>query len=110
MMNGFNNLVAGNSFNQGWRSAVASGALSGALSGAVSGGIAGGKAALKSGKNVWWGSEVESGRTQWSFINSEKPTIYKFDVKNRYSINPNDCVPSTLAETDHYFGRGDNYD
>ncbi len=74
------------------------------FAGAVSGGITGGKNALESGKNVWWGSEVKYGRTQWSINPSEKPSVtIDFDVKT-VSNNINDCVPASFTEINDYYG------
>lgn len=79
------------------------------MSGAFSGGLTGGKNALKSGKNVWWGSEVKYGRTQWSIITSEKPyAIIDFDV-NSINININDCVPASFTEINDYYGGDKSY-
>ncbi len=47
--------MSGNNFFDNWKSSTISGAINGAVTGAIGGGIAGGKAALKQGKNVWWG-------------------------------------------------------
>lgn len=104
LSNGLNNMISGSDFMHGAWAAARSGMISGAISGAVSGGITGGKNALESGKNVWWGSEVKYGRTQWSINPSEKPSVtIDFDVKT-VSNNINDCVPASFTEINDYYG------
>lgn len=104
LSNGLNNMIAGRNFMHDAWAATRSGMISGAVSGAVSGGITGGKNALESGKNVWWGSEVKYGRTQWSINPSEKPfATIDFDV-NTVSNNINDCVPASFTEINDYYG------
>ncbi|OJU37558.1 MAG: hypothetical protein BGN96_03805, partial [Bacteroidales bacterium 45-6] len=83
LLNGGNNLLSGSSFFNNWGSSFVSGAMTGAITGAIGGGISGYKEALKQGKNVWWGSEVKYGRTQWSFLTSEKPyEVVDFNIEN----------------------------
>ena len=111
LLNGGNNLIAGNNFFDNWKSSLVSGAIGGALSGAVSGGFAGGKEALRQGKNVWWGNDVKYGRNQWSLLNTEKPyQTIDFDISNVGSKNLNDCVPTTFAELNEHFGGNKSYD
>lgn len=105
--------MSGNNFFDNWKSSTISGAINGAVTGAIGGGIAGGKAALKQGKNVWWGgNDVKHGRGQWSFINAEKPhTVVDFKTPPRAgSTKLNDCVPTTLAELDKHFEGSTSYD
>mgnify|MGYP000855217029 FL=1 len=111
LLNGGNNLMSGNNFFDNWKSSTISGAINGAVTGAIGGGIAGGKAALKQGKNVWWGNDVKHGRGQWSFINAEKPhTVVDFKTPRAGSTKLNDCVPTTLAELDKHFEGSTSYD
>jgi hypothetical protein len=102
--NGLNNVVAGNSFIDGWQQAVIGGAIGGFVSGAVSGGIKGYNIAKYAGKNVWWGNQVKYGRTQYSFFTSEKPyATVKFPIKFTPDGN-NTCVVQSLAEFEKAMG------
>ena len=87
------------------------GALLGGISGAFSGGFAGYAIAQAKGLNYWWGNEVKYGRNQWSFFTSEKPYyVVKWDVSNVGSKSLNDCVPTSFAEANDYFGGNTSYD
>lgn len=68
---GLNSVLWGGNFGDGFRG----GAIGGGLTGSVSGGNWGFINAKNAGKNVWWGSSVKWGNTQYSFFNSEKPYI-----------------------------------
>lgn len=111
LLNGANNLIGGNNFFDNWKSSLISGAITGAITGAIGGGIAGGKEALKQGKNVWWGNEVKYGRSQWSFINTEKPyQVIDFDISDVGSLSANDCVPTSFSEANKHFGGNTSYE
>ena len=111
LLNGGNNLIGGNNFFDNWKSSLISGAITGAITGAIGGGITGGKEALQQGKNVWWGTDVKHGRTQWSLINAEKPyEIVDFNISDVGSKNLNDCFPTSLAEASDHFTGNDNYE
>lgn len=111
LLNGANNLIGGNNFFDNWKSSLISGAITGAITGAIGGGIAGGKEALKQGKNVWWGNEVKYGRSQWSFINTEKPyQVIDFDISDVGSSSANDCVPASFSEANKHFGGNTSYE
>ena len=105
MMNGFNNLVAGNSFNQGWRSAAASGALSGALSGAVSGGIRGYNYAKEQGINPW-NRNIESPLDD-SRLSEYKPEVYESTSLKTPVLQPDNskycyAYAAEYADQGHY--------
>ena len=109
--NGLNNLLSGNNYMDGSREAARKGLLCGAIAGAVTGGITGGVNAFKAGKNVWWGNNVKYNRSQWSFINTNKPDyIIKYDIPNVGSLSENDCVPTTWAEMEALLGGKRSYD
>lgn len=111
LLNGANNLIGGNNFFDNWKSSLISGAITGAITGAIGGGIAGGEEALKQGKNVWWGNEVKYGRSQWSFINTEKPyQVIDFDISDVGSLSANDCVPASFSEANKHFGGTTSYE
>lgn len=113
LANGLNNIIDGNRFGQNGLQSFLTGAVSAAILGAISGGLEGGKRALDSDKNVWWGSKVKRGRSQWSFFNYEDPwkTITFDGIKDmgRHG-NLFDCFPDTLAEIENYYTGGDSYD
>ncbi len=111
LLNGVNNMLQGNNFFVNCRDAMVNGAISGAISGAFAGGWIGGINALESGKNVWWGCEVKYGRTQWSFITSEKPyEVVRFNNLHDFSTHNNDCLPNTCAEINAHFSGNRGYD
>lgn len=65
----------------------------------------------ENGLNFWWGSEVKYGRTQWSFNTSEKPyETISWDINKVGSQKLNDCVPTSFAEANDYFGGTTTYD
>ena len=111
ILNGFNNLVRGESFTNNWEQSAKSGAVSGAIAGGITGGISGYKTAKASGTNYWWGSEVKYGRNQCSFFTAEKPyEVVDFNIRNVGSKSLNDCVPTSFAEMNDYFGGNTTYE
>jgi len=87
------------------------GALIGGISGAFSGGLAGYGIAKADGKNLWWGSEIKDGRTQWSFFTSEKHyEEIQWNIRDVGSKSPNDCVPTSFTEANDFFGGTTSYE
>ena len=110
-LNGLNNVIGGQNFWNNWKQSAITGAISGAISGAIGGARKGFQLAKEGGKNMWWGNEVKYGRTQWSFFTSEKPyAVVKWDIENVGSLNENDCVPTSFAEANEYFGGDKSYE
>jgi hypothetical protein len=112
-LNGLNNVIGGQNFWNNWQSSLISGAVGGAISGGISGGIKGYQLSRERGLNNWWGNEIKYGRTKWSFFTSEKPyQTIKWDINYVNKINPaiNDCVPTTFAEIDEWFGGNIDYE
>jgi RHS repeat-associated core domain len=110
-LNGLNNVMGGQNFWNNWQQSAISGAIGGAISGGIAGGMKGYELAKEGGKNMWWGGDVKHGRTQWSLLTSEKPykTIH-WDIDNVGSKNLNDCVPTSFAEANDFFGETTSYD
>jgi hypothetical protein len=82
-----------------------------AIYGFATGAYAGYNISDERGLNYWWGNNVEYGRTQWSFFTSEKPyETIKWNIKNVGSLSLNDCVPTSFAEADDYFGGNTSYE
>ena len=109
-LNGLNNVIGGQNFWNGWQQSAISGAIGG-ISGGIAGGMKGYELAKEGGKNMWWGGDVKHGRTQWSFFTTEKPyETISWDIKNVGSKSLNDCVPTSFAEADDYFGGNTTYE
>lgn len=110
-LNGLNNVIGGQNFWNGWQQSAISGAIGGGISGGIAGGMKGYELAKEGGKNMWWGGDVKHGRTQWSFFTTEKPyETISWDIKNVGSKSLNDCVPTSFAEADDYFGGNTTYE
>jgi RHS repeat-associated protein len=110
-LNGLNNVVGGQNFWNNWQQNAISGAIGGGISGGIAGGMKGYQLAKDGGKNMWWGGDVKYGRNQWSFFNSEKPyETISWDINNVGSKSLNDCVPTSYAEMNDYFGGSTSYE
>jgi hypothetical protein len=91
---GLTSSLNGGSFMDG----AGQGALYGAAFGALIGGISGGVDAYHDGNNVWWGNNVQYGRSQWSLINSEKPIIdVNMNMPQVNQIGDLDCNYATMG-------------
>lgn len=101
-LNGIGNLTDKRSFFDNWYYPFAMGFASGAY--------AGYGLAKQKGVNYWWGDEVKYNRTQWSFINADKPDyVIDMSINNVGSKSANDCVPTTFAEIENRTGGSRTY-
>jgi len=103
LTNGLSNVMWGQDFWQGagWQAGF----------GFAGGAYSGFQLSKESGLNYWWGNEVKYGRNQWSFFTSEKPyDQVNWNLKNVGSQRLNDCVPTSYAEMNDYFGGNTSYD
>ena len=101
--NGISNTILGEPFFENWGPS--------AISGGISGGLSGYSISKDQGLNYLWGNEVKYGRTQWSFFTSEKPyETIEWNIRNVGSNKVNDCVATTFAEADDYFGGTISYE
>jgi RHS repeat-associated protein len=102
-LNGIGNLTDDRKFFDNWYWSAGMGFVSGSFSGY--------QLAQEKNLNYWWGSKVKYGRTQWSFLTAEKPyETISWDIKNVGSQKLNDCVPTSYAEMNDYFGGNTSYD
>ena len=102
VLNGITNITEHRGFFSQWGLSAATGFLEGAVEGY--------QLAKKNGENYWWGGEPKYNRTQWSFVNSDKPDyVISMHVGNGGNMNPNDCVQTTLYEIDQKKDGGHTY-
>ena len=103
LLNGITNFTENRAFFSHWVWSAASGFLEGAIEGY---GLS-----KENGKNYWWGGETKYNRTQWSFVNTDKPDfIINMPAGNGGNKNPNDCVQTTLYEIDQVKNGGHTYE
>ena len=103
LTNGLSNVMYGNDFWQGagWQAGF----------GFAGGAYSGYQLSKENGLNYLWGNKIRYGRNQWSFFTSEKPyETVRWDVSNVGSKSLNDCVPTSYAEMNDYFGGNTSYD
>ena len=103
IVNGINNCMEHRDFLDNWYWAAIIGFAEGAYSGYC--------AAKANGKNYWWGNSVKYNRTQWSFINTDKPD-YSIVLmhKEPVEMKNNDCVVATFTEIENEFDGSRTYE
>ncbi|WP_370453868.1 hypothetical protein [Proteiniphilum sp. X52] len=95
LLNGGNNLIAGNNFFDNWKSNLISGAVNGAITGAIGGGIKGYKYAKKLDANPWTGKKVYS---ETSYKSTVKTGIAAQSDPNKHCYSVSDEYASSGRE------------
>jgi RHS repeat-associated protein len=96
LLNGGNNLIAGNNFNHDWKSSVISGAVFGGITGGIAGGIQGYQLAKARGLNLWYGSDIKHNRNQWSLAWWDKPDRIVFNGVRNTGIGEINCMAKSF--------------
>jgi len=102
-INGITNISEHRGFFYNWGMSATVGFLEGTIGGYIE--------SKRTGLNYWWGNKVKYNRTQWSFINTDKPdyTIVLMRT-NTIAKNENDCMIATMTEIENETGGGRTYD
>ena len=103
VINGITNVSEHRDFFDNWLLSAGFGFVEGAIRGYFS--------SKAKGANYWWGNGVKYNRTQWSFINTDKPDYtIKMMQTSAISREDNDCLASTMTEAENELGGNRTYE
>jgi RHS repeat-associated protein len=101
-INGITNISENHDFFENWGLSAITGFGEGAIGGYLE--------AKRKGLNYWWGNRLKYNRTQWSFINTDKPDYYIELMHTRpITYSKNDCMIATMTEIENEKGGSRTY-